>query len=280
MNTPRDNFRISVFKRDNNRCVMCGEPAVDAHHIIERRLWPDGGYHIDNGASVCEKHHLDAEMTLITLEEIREKAGIKKVLVPETLYSGELLTKWGDVILSDGTRTPGPLFHDESVQKILARGGVLPLYRRWVKHPKSMHFPWSASVNPKDGDAIQRDLSLLTSGEIVVTEKLDGEQTTLYSDHIHARSVDSADSSGTRDWVKNLWAQIRSDIPLGWRVCGENLYAKHSIGYENLESFFYVHSMWDESNRCISYEDTVEWADLLNLHVAPLLYRENGMRSL
>ena len=29
-------FRETVFKRDNNKCKCCGEPAVDAHHITDR----------------------------------------------------------------------------------------------------------------------------------------------------------------------------------------------------------------------------------------------------
>jgi hypothetical protein len=49
----RDNFRNSVFERDKHLCVICKEPAVDAHHILERRLFPDEGYYIDNGASLC-----------------------------------------------------------------------------------------------------------------------------------------------------------------------------------------------------------------------------------
>ena len=59
----RDTFRESVFERDGHLCVICGEPAKDAHHIIERRLFSNGGYFIDNGASLCEKHQLEAELT-------------------------------------------------------------------------------------------------------------------------------------------------------------------------------------------------------------------------
>jgi 5-methylcytosine-specific restriction endonuclease McrA len=43
----RDEFRNAVFERDGHRCVICGNEAregvrLDAHHIIERRLWTDG----------------------------------------------------------------------------------------------------------------------------------------------------------------------------------------------------------------------------------------------
>jgi len=52
MGTNRDQFREAVLSRDRHMCVVCGQPARDAHHIMERRLFPDGGYHLDNGASL------------------------------------------------------------------------------------------------------------------------------------------------------------------------------------------------------------------------------------
>jgi len=76
----RDEFREGVFKRDNYKCVICGLPAVDAHHIMERRLFSNGGYFLDNGASLCEEHHLEAEMTILSTDEIRQAAGIKSIV--------------------------------------------------------------------------------------------------------------------------------------------------------------------------------------------------------
>jgi len=75
----RDDFRQSVFERDSHRCVICGEPSKDAHHILERRLFPDGGYYIDNGASLCEKRHLLAESTQLSCDEIRQAAKITEI---------------------------------------------------------------------------------------------------------------------------------------------------------------------------------------------------------
>jgi len=42
----RDTFRETVFARDGHRCVICGNGPhngreIDAHHIIERRLFTD-----------------------------------------------------------------------------------------------------------------------------------------------------------------------------------------------------------------------------------------------
>lgn len=94
----------------------------------------------------------------------------------------------------------------------------------------------------------------------------------MYTDHIHARSVSSG-GHPSRNWVKNLWAQMNYNIPRGWRVCGENMYARHSVSYDELSSWFYVHSMWDADGRCLSYDETLEWCELLELPHVPELYR-------
>ena len=117
----RDEFREGVFARDKYRCVICGAEGKDAHHIMERRLFDDGGYYLDNGATLCEKHHLEAEQTAVSCEEIRAAAGIATVVLPDHLYPDERWDKWGNMILKDGRRIRGELFNDESVQKILAR---------------------------------------------------------------------------------------------------------------------------------------------------------------
>jgi hypothetical protein len=123
----RDQFREAVFKRDNHRCVICGIDAKDAHHIVERRLWEDGGYHLANGASLCEEHHRKAESTELSCDDVRIAAGITHIVLPEHLYDDTAYDKWGNQILSDGTRAKGELFYDPSVQKVLAP--VLHVFR-------------------------------------------------------------------------------------------------------------------------------------------------------
>ncbi|MED1944054.1 MULTISPECIES: RNA ligase family protein [Brevibacillus] len=138
------------------------------------------------------------------------------------------------------------------------------------KYPRTFHLPWSRSRT--DDDKILRTVGHFEEKEVVVTEKLDGENTTLYRNHIHARSLDSKDHA-SRHWVKMLHGTISFHIPEGWRICGENVYALHSIYYEHLTSYFYVFSIWNENNECLSWDETVEWAELLGLETAPVLYR-------
>ncbi len=146
----RDKFRESVFERDHRQCVFCDAPAMDAHHILERRLWDDGGYYLPNGASVCAEHHILCEQTIISVEDVRLACGITKPIIPAHLYDDQTYDKWGNPIIGGGQRLKGELFFDESVQKILAAGGVLSLFSDWVKYPRTHHLPWSESVNSDD----------------------------------------------------------------------------------------------------------------------------------
>jgi hypothetical protein len=267
----RDEFRTAVFLRDDHKCVICKADAVDAHHIVERRLFPDGGYYLENGASVCATCHLRCEMTELSVEEVREAAGIRKIILPPEYYPDQPIDKWGNPILPDGRRMRGELFEDESVQKVLSMGlGGLGLFTKYVKYPRTWHLPWSPGAT--DDDRVLKDTANFRGRTVVVTEKMDGENTTMYSDYIHARSVDGR-SHPSRDWVKNFHGQIAYNIPDGWRICGENLFAKHSIGYDKLPSFFMGFSVWNDRNVCLSWDETLEYMELMGIKPVPVLYR-------
>lgn len=272
MDTERDRAREACFARDGGRCVLCGAPAQDAHHIIERRLWPDGGYILDNLASVCGDCHMACETTEIDVEMVRKAAGITNVVLPPHMYPDSRYDKWGNVILEDGTRSPGELFWDESVQKVL-RAGAIAFFRTHVKYPRTHHLPWSPGATDDDRFMDSAALMWLAQAEVVVTTKMDGENTTLYPDgYVHARSIDGA-SHETQSWVRSMWAKVAHDLPHGWRVCGENLYGLHSIAYNDLPSYLMIFSIWNERNECLSWDETVEWAELLGFPTVPVLYR-------
>lgn len=55
-------FRDACFKRDGFKCIMCGykpkgniDEELDAHHITDRSLLPNGGYVAENGVTLCNK---------------------------------------------------------------------------------------------------------------------------------------------------------------------------------------------------------------------------------
>lgn len=217
----REDFRELVFSRDNNCCVVCGKSAgngvkLDAHHIIERRLWTDGGYYLDNGATLCDIGkdgcHYKAETTSLSVEDIRRYAGIEKLVLPEDLYADHIYDKWGNVILADGRRTKGALYNDESVKKALADFNYFDQkefidvieFVEYVKYPRTYHLPWS--LGRTDDDRTMQDLSVFEGKRVIVTRKMDGENFSGYQNYCHARSVDGR-SHYTRDWAKNFWMQ-------------------------------------------------------------------------
>jgi hypothetical protein len=138
-----------------------------------------------------------------------------------------------------------------------------------VKYPRTRHLPNSPGASADDVHL--SDLSELLAGEVVLTEKMDGENTTIGPGYVHARSVDSA-GHPSRTWVRALAGQLAAEIPAGMRVCGENLYARHSIGYQQLSSYFLVFNIWQDDT-CLDWDTTQDWADLLGLRCVPVLYR-------
>lgn len=148
-------------------------------------------------------------------------------------------------------------------------------------YPRTRHLPWSPGATADDLRVT--DLSGLRGREVVVTEKLDGENTTLYADGLHARSLDSAHHP-SRTWVKALQARIGHAVPAGWRVCGENMFARHSLAYDDLDSFFYGFSVWDADGRCLGWDRTVDLLRGLGIPVPRVLWRgvfdERALRAL
>lgn len=278
----RDQFREGVFARDRHRCVVrvdgtrCSAAAADAHHIIDRALWTArgeaGGYFLDNGASVCEPHHMQCEQTLISCDELRGWCGITQTALPEHLDVDSAYDKWANPILPSGQRMRGEMFDQDGVQKMLA--SVLHLFTNRVKYPRTYHVPGSPGATSDDRIMKSADFAPSFDGkDVVITEKMDGECTTFYRDYLHARSLEYQ-AHASRDWVRALHARVAHEIPETWRICGENLYARHSIAYRRLPSYFMVFSIWD-GLRCLPWDETVEWCKILDLHHVPVLYRGN-----
>lgn len=264
----RDEFREGVFKRDSYKCIVCGQPAKDAHHLIERRLFGESqGYFIDNGVSLCETHHIEAEQTTLTCDFLREKANIKNIILPEHFETEYKYDKWGNVLLPNGNRLKGELFFDESVQKILNQGGVLNTFQKYIKYPRTYHVHWS---NLSSDDKMLKDESNFIGKRVIVSLKMDGENTSVYNDYIHARSLDS-NNHESRNWVKGMLSKVSYLLDDNMRICGENLYAVHTVRYNDLKSYFYMFSFWID-NMCLSWEETVQYATILGLETVPVIY--------
>lgn len=142
-----------------------------------------------------------------------------------------------------------------------------------IKYPRTPHLPASPGATSDDKHATKEALAHLSSGiDLIVTEKMDGGNVTLYHDDFHARSL----SSKNLPWegvARSVWAQVRGDIPEGWRISAESMYARRSVSYENLPTPLIVFGVWNEQNELLSWDEVETWTSLWGLPHAPVLYR-------
>lgn len=144
-----------------------------------------------------------------------------------------------------------------------------------VKYPRSYHLPFSPGATSDDKKwSNEQAITYTTGKDLVVTEKMDGSNVTLYSDYYHNRSINTSYHPAF-DWIKRYHSEIAINIPNELRICGEYLYNTHSISYDNLESYFYGFSVW-EGAKCLSWEDTLEWFKLLDITPVPTVAENIG----
>jgi len=144
----------------------------------------------------------------------------------------------------------------------------------YIKYPRTFHLPYSLSKTDDD-KTLESDKHFKQMDEVVVTIKMDGENTTVYPNgYIHARSLDGNGKPWQKE-VKALVSEWYWRIPEGWRVCGENLQAKHSIGYtfKNRKDLFQVFGIYGEDNRCLSWACVEDFCKTFDIKHVPVIYK-------
>jgi len=137
------------------------------------------------------------------------------------------------------------------------------------KYPRTFHLPFSRGYT-SDDKVLENDNHFIGKN-VVITEKMDGENTSIYNNGFHARSIDSSNKP-YHSWLIGYMQNFMYSIPDEYRICGEYLYAKHSIGYSELPSFFLAFSVWN-NNCCLSWKDTEAFCKNLKINTVPVLYK-------
>lgn len=137
------------------------------------------------------------------------------------------------------------------------------------KYPRTPHLPSSPGATADDKRITNIAARQLFSTEVVVTEKMDGGNVTLSRNYFHARSTNDTTPLWERH-AKGAWAAIAHDIPRGWRVSAESLWARRSVPYTDLPGYLMVIGIWN-GDTLLSWPETVEWATLLELPTVPFL---------
>lgn len=138
------------------------------------------------------------------------------------------------------------------------------------KYGRTFHLP--ASPGATNDDKIMTGLSDLSAApEVVVTEKMDGENTTIFSGGSHPRSPD-ARYHPSRDWMKAFAAAVSPMLAGDERIVGEYLFARHSIAYPSLPSYF-MGFAWILGDEVQSWDSTQARFAELGICSVPILYR-------
>lgn len=147
-----------------------------------------------------------------------------------------------------------------------------------MKYPRTYHLPFSPGAT-KDDKRLSGDwFSHYKGKEVVITEKLDGENSCITRYDVFARSHGAPTRSS---WSINLWGQdglywkVKDLIGENEEIFGENLYGEHSIHYDGLMSYFYIFAVLrnDDSPVWYAWDDVVLMSEVLQVPIVPVLWR-------
>lgn len=132
--------------------------------------------------------------------------------------------------------------------------------------------PWSEGATNDDKRATSVDS--LIGKEIVLTEKMDGSNTSLEADGCFARTHAGPPTHKSFDQLKALHASIKHNLSIDLQYFGEWCYAKHSIEYNELPGYFLLFNVRD-----LTVDNWFDWdgvellAKELNIPTVPVLFR-------
>ncbi len=103
--------------------------------------------------------------------------------------------------------------------------------------------------------------------DLVLTEKLDGQNNCFNKHGVFARSHTSTSNHPWDKPMRERWELIKNDLG-ELEIFGENMYGVHSIAYDNLESYFYVFAV-REKDYWLSWDEVKFYASMLDFPIVP-----------
>lgn len=252
----RDEFRNSVFKRDNYKCIICRKQANEAHHIIERKLWKDEGYYLNNGSSLCNFHHQQAENNTLCPQYIRYILQLE-TLVPKKFDNKIDYDKWGK---------------------------QFDMPREYnFKYPTTWYLPFSPSVAHEDKRNKHLSIKHLIGIPLVISIKMDGSNSRIEHEKVAARNGFQADHVSF-DLLKSMHRKdLMFKLPENLIIFGEWIYAQHSIHYRDnlaLNSYFQCFSIYDRDNNIfLDWNETKKICKELTLSTVPVVEENKTFKT-
>lgn len=140
------------------------------------------------------------------------------------------------------------------------------------KYNRTFHFPFSEGASSDDKIAL--DISGVIGKQIVISEKLDGSNCSLEHSGCFARTHSGPPVHESFDGLKAMHANIKHKIPPNIQLFGEWVFAKHSINYSELPSYFMLFNVRDlNTNTWASWDEVELWAQEIETHTVPVLFK-------
>lgn len=140
------------------------------------------------------------------------------------------------------------------------------------KYNRTFHFPFSPGAT--NDDKIAESMDALIGVPIVITEKMDGSNTSLEKDGCFARTHSGPPSHPSFDGLKALHASVQYKLPELYQFFGEWCYARHSIEYGELPGYFLLFGIRVlDGPVWTSWEEVELWAEEIGVPTAPVLFK-------
>lgn len=143
------------------------------------------------------------------------------------------------------------------------------------KYNRTFHFPFSPGAT--NDDKIATSMDKLIGTPIVITEKMDGSNTSIESRGCFARTHASTPTHASFNQFKALHASIKHMILEHTQLFGEWCYAKHSIEYSELPGYFLLFNVRylndDSPPNWGAWWEVETWAKEIGVPTVPVLFK-------
>jgi len=138
------------------------------------------------------------------------------------------------------------------------------------KYPRTKHWPWSETVH--QDDSYHQNPNIFIGKEVVISEKLDGGNSSLWNGEVYARSTGQPATQGWFALVKKYqtWKTLGNIDQIFY---GEDLSAKHSIQYSIPmdQTYFVFHIL--QNDVFMSVDDMERIAINAGFNTVPIVFR-------
>lgn len=142
------------------------------------------------------------------------------------------------------------------------------------KYNRTFHLPWSKGAT--NDDKIAPSVDSLLNQPLIITEKMDGSNTSLEASGCFARTHAAPPNHPSFDALKALHASIKYIIPENLQIFGEWCFALHSIPYDALPGYFMtfgIRHLGGQKPWWYDWAQVEQWSAKIGLPTVPVVWK-------